>query len=287
MYLHSNHSNFDTQVIRVSPLLAKQWLSKNLENNRNLSIRYSQNLANLMKKGEWKLGEPIKFDKHGKLIDGQHRLQAVIIANLSVEFLVIYGYDTESAQVLDRGKTRSLSDIAHLKDLPINGVQISVCKFMLIPSFFHKFKLPVIEQIFTPEERIDLTLQHLEAIKFGRTHRSGSNKINSSPLAGVIARAYYIYPTKDLKDFMFIIQGNLDKVNTNKSLSIVQKLVTKFQLKEWGGISTSGKGRDFHIAQLAYSQSALYSFLHGKNPRKLEPRYENLFPVPSLDKLAK
>ena len=285
MYLHSNQSSFDTQVIRVSPLLAKQWLSKNLENNRNLSLRYSQNLAKLMQKGEWKLGEPIKFDKHGQLIDGQHRLQAVIIANLSVEFLVIYGYETESAQVLDRGKSRSLQDIAHLKDLPINSAQISVCKYMLYPSFFNKMKIPAIEQLFTPEERIELTLQHLEAIKFGRTHRSGPNKISSLSLASVLARAYYIYPTKDLRDFMFILQGHLDKVRTANSLSIVQKLVSKFQRKEWAGVISGG--RTLTSIQIAYSQSALYSFLRGKNPRKLEPSYENLFPVPALDKLAK
>lgn len=289
MYLLNQHftEEFTTEVITVTPVMAKAWLAKNLENNRKLSTRYSNNLANLMLKGEWKIGEAIKFDKSGNLIDGQHRLNAVIVANIPVKFLVIHGYDTESAQVLDRGKNRNLQDIAHLKNLNLTGPQLSVCKFMLYPSFFHKIKKPAIEQLFTPEERINLTLKHIEAIKFGRTHKSGPNKISSSPLAGMIARAYYLYPTKDLKDFIFIMQGHLDRVNTHKSLSVVQKLVTKFQLKDWGGVSTSGKCTDFHVLQVAYCQSVLYSFLNGKKPRKLEPSFENLFPVPELDKLAK
>jgi hypothetical protein len=72
------------QIIDVDPATAESWLAKN-PNNRNLRVPVVQSYARDMVSGNWMLnGETIKFDQSGKLIDGQHRLSAVVTADVTV-----------------------------------------------------------------------------------------------------------------------------------------------------------------------------------------------------------
>lgn len=78
----------------ITPNIAKDMLQYNIC-NRPFSKATITKYANLMKQGEWFLShQAIAFtdDKEGKLIlvDGQHRLAAVIQSGLTVKFSVIY-----------------------------------------------------------------------------------------------------------------------------------------------------------------------------------------------------
>lgn len=67
--------------------------------------------ANDMRNGEWKLtGEAIIFDENGDLADGQHRLAAVIEADVSVEFWVTMGVERDTRLYLNQGANRNVRD---------------------------------------------------------------------------------------------------------------------------------------------------------------------------------
>ena len=69
----------------VTPALALEWLEK-MGANRSVAQRYVEAFARDMRAGEWTLnGETIKFDVQGRLVDGQHRLWAVVQADVTVE----------------------------------------------------------------------------------------------------------------------------------------------------------------------------------------------------------
>jgi len=69
-----------------------------------------------MIEGEWLYnGEAIKFDRDGRLVDGQHRLEAVVKANKPIAFLVIRGLDPEVFKTIDTGKKRSAGDVLAIK----------------------------------------------------------------------------------------------------------------------------------------------------------------------------
>lgn len=104
----SNSSSI--KVIDVTPELAESWLGKNTH-NRNLRERTVNAYARDMRDGNWKWnGEAIKFDKNGILLDGQHRLHAVIKAGITVQMLVIFGVESEAQHTMDSGTKRTLSD---------------------------------------------------------------------------------------------------------------------------------------------------------------------------------
>lgn len=97
-------------VERITPAKAHEILSTNTK-NRKLRVRAVKAYARDMAAGKWQMsGEPIKIDTNGNLRDGQHRLAAVIEAQVTVPMLVVRGVETESQRVMDSGLRRKVTD---------------------------------------------------------------------------------------------------------------------------------------------------------------------------------
>jgi len=103
-------------VETVTPALAAKWLESNI-GNRPVRHAWVQVLAQMMRAGEWTVThQGIAFDRTGRLVDGQHRLLAVIEADRSVSMLVTRGLAPEVYRHLDGGRSRSISDRISLLD---------------------------------------------------------------------------------------------------------------------------------------------------------------------------
>lgn len=96
----------------VTPRMAKAWLLKNIEINRPPKHGKIPMYARDMTEGRWQseTGETIKFDTEGRLIDGQNRLRAVVLANVPIEFHVAYDVPVTAFGVLDTGSARTAAD---------------------------------------------------------------------------------------------------------------------------------------------------------------------------------
>ena len=104
----------DCEIVEVSPDMAQKMLEAN-SHNRTLRKEYVRKLAAAMQRGEWTVnGEPIQIAKDGTLLNGQHRLNAVVESGASVPLLVIRGLDISSQQTMDSGLRRNLSDVLAL-----------------------------------------------------------------------------------------------------------------------------------------------------------------------------
>lgn len=102
-------------VEKVAPELAEEWLGKNVH-NRNIRERLVAAYARDMAAGAWRLsGEAVKFSRTGALLDGQHRLHAVVRAAVPVEMLIVRGLDPLTQQVMDSGATRTADDALRLR----------------------------------------------------------------------------------------------------------------------------------------------------------------------------
>lgn len=100
------------KTITVTPAQAMKWLEGHI-NYRKLDARMVRQHAADMLSGAWKLnGEAIKFDKDGKLVDGQHRLSACIEANVPFETYAVYGVDPAAVRTMDNGKQRTVAQHA-------------------------------------------------------------------------------------------------------------------------------------------------------------------------------
>lgn len=103
----NNRHGIKAELVVITPSIAEAWLAQN-ENNRPIYQAHVQKIANDMKSGNYVVtGEAIKFDTKRRLIDGQHRLHAIIASGKSVEMLVIYGLQPKAQDVIDTGKART------------------------------------------------------------------------------------------------------------------------------------------------------------------------------------
>ena len=97
-------------VLTVTPAIAREWLARN-SHNRSIRERKVEEYARDMQSGEWRVnGETIKFSADGTLLDGQHRLRAVIAADLPVQLIVVTGLDSGTQATMDAGAKRTAAD---------------------------------------------------------------------------------------------------------------------------------------------------------------------------------
>lgn len=81
------------------------------QKQRHLSEKRVEKFAHAMNAGQWQLThQAIAVDKDGVLIDGQHRLAAVVRSDTEQEFLVAYESQPETFDVIDTGSARTASD---------------------------------------------------------------------------------------------------------------------------------------------------------------------------------
>jgi hypothetical protein len=99
------------EIVDVTPALAAEWLNANTD-NRPLSTRRVEQFAAVMRAGGWKVNnQAIGWDENGRLADGQHRLYAVIEANMTVRMSVARGIATDAVKTIDRGSTRMVGEV--------------------------------------------------------------------------------------------------------------------------------------------------------------------------------
>ena len=120
------------EIMLVTPALAQQWLDESKFDNRRLDDRMVDRIAQDIKKGTWKLdGNAIRFDKKNDILDGQHRLYAIIRAQKAVQSIVIRGLDTDAKDTIDTGKSRTLSDLLHFHGHINNSVLGGACRLAI------------------------------------------------------------------------------------------------------------------------------------------------------------
>lgn len=110
--LISNHVATVT-LETVAPQDAKTMLLSNTKNRPLRSKTLVARIANDIKQGRWQLnGDTIRFSSDGVLLDGQHRLHAIIEAEQPVQTYIVRGLASESFETIDTNRaSRSGGDI--------------------------------------------------------------------------------------------------------------------------------------------------------------------------------
>ena len=97
--------------IMITPTTAKGMLELNTSNRRikkAIVDMYAQDMA----AGRWKenTGEVIKISQTNKILDGQHRLKAIVKSNVPILMHIAVGLEDDVFSVLDTGSSRNATD---------------------------------------------------------------------------------------------------------------------------------------------------------------------------------
>lgn len=90
----------------ITPGKAKEYLDLNFEKNRRKSAESISAYGRDMTARTWVFtGDPIKFDTNGRLVDGQHRLEAIIASGVPKQINVVRGLIPDAVMCIDKGIT--------------------------------------------------------------------------------------------------------------------------------------------------------------------------------------
>lgn len=101
-----------TKLEFIGPKKANKMLQEQNLSNRKLRPGWVRYLARQMTRNLWmeNTGESLKIDRTGNIIDGQHRLAALIKSGRSYHFEIDYEMDPEIFKIIDTGKSRGGAD---------------------------------------------------------------------------------------------------------------------------------------------------------------------------------
>lgn len=97
------------EIVLVTPEMASEWLKKN-NNNRPLRKARVRHYAELMRTGKWEMThQGVAMSEDGTLIDGQHRLAAIVTARVNVK-MAVATIARGAAPFIDNGAPRTVAD---------------------------------------------------------------------------------------------------------------------------------------------------------------------------------
>lgn len=149
-------------VETITPEYAMELLKRN-ENNRQLRPRLAQSIARDIRAGRWQLnGETIILDDAGNVLDGQHRLYAVVLAEKEIQTLVVRGVSRDATTTVDTGVKRLASDVLGMNGEANRHQLASIARRILLWDEGYRLHLSGGSRITTAHELIDYVEAHPE-----------------------------------------------------------------------------------------------------------------------------
>jgi hypothetical protein len=178
----------NTYIVNVSPELARTWL-KNNNFNRPKNAEVVAKYVRQIREGHWRLThQGVALTKKGFLLDGQHRLFALIECGVTLPMRVCFNEPIENYEVIDCGRNRSNLDVARmsLKDSTITSLHMQTLRSMLAGRLCrtaNRWTSIELNEFYAQyRDTIDFTVKQFQHCK--------NKQINDSTVRGVVARAH-------------------------------------------------------------------------------------------------
>lgn len=129
------------EKILITPSKSKELLESNTHNRRikqPVVLKYAKDMI----EGRWleDTGETIKISKSGRILDGQHRLHAIIKANKAIYCHISNNLDESVFKVIDTGTTRNATDVFKIEGIKNENKLPSIISFFNLLEVGKKHK---------------------------------------------------------------------------------------------------------------------------------------------------
>jgi hypothetical protein len=257
-------------VLELTPSMAARWLEGNTH-NRPINQGHVERLACEMKSGRWRVThQGLAFSPGGRLLDGQHRLWAIVMADVPVKTRVFFNEPSENIECYDGGLVRTSADRMSLSQRfgrEIDHKHLATLRCMV------RGLRPLVRLSYGQEA--ELLAQHLDAVCFAMKHLTMTERARGVATAvtrSVIARAYYSIDHARLIHFCKVLKTGLASGPEDEPIIL---------LRDW--LVQNEKGRNaLAVVRECYgkTQRALKAHLLGENLTKLYAVVAELFPLP-------
>lgn len=122
-----------SEIVEITPAIAAFLLSEKQWKNRKLKHIKVATIAQSIRDGRWKVtGQTISFNRDGSLNNGQHRLHAIVEAEIPVEIMVVFGETKEDFDVIDTGTIRGGSDTLDVEGVPYSKIVAAAVRLLIL-----------------------------------------------------------------------------------------------------------------------------------------------------------
>lgn len=118
--------------VKMTPAMAQAILaSQEPDANRRLDVFQVTRLVDLIRSGKWEEDvDSVKLTKAGRLVDGQHRLHAVIQTGKTLTMLVAYGIPESVIKFVDTGKRRTTGQTLQILGSRIPAIRLAAANLL-------------------------------------------------------------------------------------------------------------------------------------------------------------
>lgn len=183
----------------VTPAMAEEFLHRPTR-NRAIKAEDVNRYVDIIKRKEWKTnGEGISIGTDGSLLDGQHRLSAIVKANMPVHMTISWNCDTTAMATIDIGRKRSLSDIQKIYSIAGAKNILSVVKQVMIERRGYSSEISVNIAKLTYSEIVEEYFSERQSVyddiaRCANTLTEGIRLIPCVALGGIIGYIWFTYP---------------------------------------------------------------------------------------------
>lgn len=122
----------ETEFVKITPERATELLAANAV-NRTIRPRLVASYAEDMREGLWRVtGEAIKVSRTGQLLDGQHRLSAIVEYGKPMEMLVVSGLEDRAQELMDQGAVRTAANALAMHGFQNATLTSSIARWLLL-----------------------------------------------------------------------------------------------------------------------------------------------------------
>ncbi len=201
--------DIECAIIEVTPQMAKEWLKKNRSNRKVREDRVDR-YAEQMKDGEWMVSpDAIAFSYTDKLINGQHRLKAILQLGQgeSIECLVAFGLDPAAFKIADVGVKRTGADVLRIEGFKSPEEKAAVCRLL---ALWHQSRLEELNQYENVRNSVIVDIATTSRERLTETiEKVGSDKkaLNGLMPRSLMAFAYFAYKPTFPERAEFFLNG--------------------------------------------------------------------------------
>lgn len=269
----ANPSNMYTEVVMITAAMAAAWLKPEVNvGNRKMNALRTARYASDMRTGRWLLThQGIAFDCKHRLIDGQHRLAALIKSECgAIAMLVCRNCTREAAAVMDIGGVRSAAVGAAYHDIHLTTAQVAIAR-----SLYFGLKT---SSIVSNPEIVEFLQAHASAIQFGvAAVRPKTANLSRAPIGAAFASAFYHAELPDLERAALLYMTG---VPPDSSYQEGDRAMLALRTAVLSLSQSTGGSSAVRVELFGKAQRAIYGFLQREELAKIFKARSDYFPLP-------
>ena len=238
-----------TQIEKIGPKEAEAYLGKNFQWNRRIRPSVLARFTREMAEGNWhETAETVKITATGVLLDGQHRMKAIVDSGVTLPLLVAHNVNPDSFKYVDIGATRSFSDVMHTMGSTIQNQQVAIARIVEFGIQINGITLNR-----SPLELRALYQKHKKAVDLVY-YGKGVPGITVAPVLAAVALASYYEQHEDIAEFVARLRDGTMQAKRDRNVIL---------LREWSFANSTGAG-GARVTIFLRAQRAVKAFCDGE-----------------------